>query len=190
MQEGNILIWIHQNLTFQHSFHPLYLVSHVPHWSRFQFCYIVVTFLQHSLHIQSCIASTAHAWKLLCFLASPEKHWWCLRVSPLNPGLGLKWTCAVFEWQSTYANTNTEVITWILGGNIVEFASLIPLKNITYCAEQRGPLSLVLSHNHRLHEKESLIIGEGMGRGWGGGERTQKINVPWFLQPGICKAPQ
>lgn len=125
----------------------------------------------------------------LCFLASPEKHWWCLRVSPLNPGLGLKWTCAVFEWQSTYANTNTEVITWILGGNIVEFASLIPLKNITYCSEQRGPLSLVLSHNHRLHEKESLIIGEGMGRGRGG-ERTQKINVPWFLQPGICKAPQ
>lgn len=67
MQEGNILIWIHQNLTFQHSFHPLYLVSHVPHWSRFQFCYIVVTFLQHSLHIQSCIASTAHAWKLFVF---------------------------------------------------------------------------------------------------------------------------
>lgn len=36
---------------------------------------------------------------------------------------------------------------------------------ITYCSKQRGPLSLVLSHNYWLHEKESRIIGEGLGKG-------------------------
>lgn len=85
------------------------------------------------------------------------------RVRPLNPGPGLMWASAVFEWQSTYTQAQTpKSLHGLWGANIVQFVSLTPEKNITYCSEQRCPLSLRFSHNYRLHEKESLIIG------WGG----------------------